>query len=224
MDLRSKAPVLATFVTFTILTTGCLDKIVGKNFHVVEEGKLYRSAQLKAKDLEKTIREHGIKTVINLRGEMPGQPWYEDEVAVTQRNGVQLISIPMSASRIPHKREIQALLDAYRNALRPMLVHCQYGADRTGEASAIYQIEYMGKSNKEAAKASLKAKYFHVLPKTKAKDYFVKEVYQGENWAFTTYDPCVQKYKYYDQAKFCTGDTEPGVITDPSEVDDPTEE
>ena len=37
------------------------------NFHVVEEGRFYRSAQLDTNKLEKKIKEYNIKAVINLR-------------------------------------------------------------------------------------------------------------------------------------------------------------
>ena len=38
------------------------------NFHIVEEGKVYRSGQMSAEALRETIEEYGIQTVIRLRG------------------------------------------------------------------------------------------------------------------------------------------------------------
>ena len=42
------------------------------NFHAVEEGVIYRSAQLSGDDFQNRIRTYGIRTIINLRGENSG--------------------------------------------------------------------------------------------------------------------------------------------------------
>src|SRR5580658_5771176 len=42
------------------------------NFHSVSEGRVYRSAQMNAYTLAETIREQGIRTVVNLRGDNSG--------------------------------------------------------------------------------------------------------------------------------------------------------
>lgn len=169
---------------------------VGCNLHEIDEGKYFRSAQLSGEELESVIKEHGIKTVINLRG-AKDVDWYREEAAVTERMGVTLISIGMSAKRLPHREDLIKLLDAFKTAERPMLIHCQGGADRTGEASAIYQMLYMGKTKKEALKM-LTPKYFHIKKRMPAKRYFIKELWQGEDWAYNEYDPCSGEFKYYN--------------------------
>ena len=55
---------------------------ISQNFAVVEDGKLFRSAQLKTNELEEIIKMHGIKTVISLRG-WPGKTAYYDAEAET---------------------------------------------------------------------------------------------------------------------------------------------
>lgn len=175
------------------------------NFHEVDPGKLYRSAQLTGEELDQAIHTFGIRTVINLRGENPGKDWYDAEARVTQQAGVKLISIPMMASRIPHRKDLIDLLDAFEKSERPILIHCQAGADRTGEASAIYEMEYMGKSRKEALKM-LTLKYDHLELAAPSKRYFIG-VYGGKDWAYHTYDPCAQDYRYYDKQKYCSGQT-----------------
>lgn len=184
--------------------TGGLGFRPGKNFHEVVPGEFYRSAQLTGKEFEAAIKDHGIKTIINLRGEKPGSDWFENEVAAAEKHGVQLVSIGMRASRIPHRQDLIKLLDVYANAPRPILVHCQGGADRTGEATAIYAMEYMGWSRKRALKM-LTLKYYHFRVFTPAKSYFIRNVYNGETWARTEYDPCAADYKYYDKSKLCRG-------------------
>src|SRR3546814_3645424 len=61
------------------------------NFHEVVAGELYRSAQPSAAKLENYVRRHGIRTVINLRGENSDTRWYREEVDTARRLGIQHI-------------------------------------------------------------------------------------------------------------------------------------
>lgn len=182
---------------FALLFANSASAGIRDNIHTVEDGKLYRSAQLEEKKLEKLVHEKGIKTIINLRGNKTGEKWYDDEVAVAARNNVILVDIGMSAKRLPHKKDLLALLKAYEDVPRPILIHCRAGVDRTGEAAAIYQMLYMGKTKKEALKM-LSPKYGHFEMFMPAKKYFIRELWQGVEWANNQYDPCSGQYKYYD--------------------------
>ncbi len=82
-------------------------------------------------------------------------------------------------------------------------MHCDGGADRAGEASAIYQIEYMGKSRAEALEM-LTLRYRHLSWLKPAKRYFI-ERYRGEDWLRNEYNPCSDEYEYYDKVKYCGG-------------------
>lgn len=104
----------------------------------------------------------------------------------------------MKASRLPHREDVLKLIELYENAPRPILIHCQGGADRTGEAAAMYKIDFMNASKKEALKMQT-IKYFHLKKRFPAKRYFNKDVYQGKEWAKENYRPCTQDYKYYDK-------------------------
>ncbi len=167
------------------------------NFHEIEKGKFYRSAQLSAGDLEEYVKQYGIRTVINLRGENPGEEWFQNEQAVAQRLGLEFVNIAMLPNKIPSRQNLNTLLMAFATLPRPLLAHCQAGADRTGEASALYQMLYMNKSKKQALKM-LTPHYGHfsfVLP---AKRYFIEKLWQGVEWAQSQYEPCSGIYKYYD--------------------------
>jgi len=110
----------------------------GSNFHVVLAGRVYRSAQLSAGELEKTVRAYGIRTVINLRGSAPPIDWYLDECRVTYRLGICQEDIGLQATRFPSVSEVRRLVDVLDHCEYPVLLHCRQGADRTGLASVIY--------------------------------------------------------------------------------------
>lgn len=173
-----------------LVSIGC------ENFHTVHKDNLYRSAQLSGSEFREKIETHGIRTVINLRGKSDSS-WWQEESEVMREMGVEHINIKMSAQRLPDRDDLITLLDAYKNAERPILIHCHGGADRTGEASALYKMLYMGADKKEALDM-LKIKYFHIAKRFPAKRYFVRDVWQGESWAYNEYDPCVQEYKHYN--------------------------
>jgi protein tyrosine phosphatase (PTP) superfamily phosphohydrolase (DUF442 family) len=195
MKARPLVPFLVPAVLFAAGASGC-----GGNFHVIDPDRCYRSAQLDAETLETVVREHGIRTVINLRGPNPGEPWYDDEVATTARLGVEQIDIGMSAQRLPHRRDLLRLLEAFDDAERPVLIHCLQGADRSGEAAALYRIECMGASKDEALE-ELSLCYGHLGFWYPAKRHLV-EIYGGREWARDGYDPCEGTWsEHYDPSE-----------------------
>lgn len=189
------------FLSLTLLITGCRISSDGirltKNFYEIDPGKFYRSAQLTDDELREVIAAHRIKTVINLQGARPGFEWYDNEVSVTKEMRTELINVSMAKESIPSRASLVRLLDTYNRAQRPILVHCRSGADRAGEASAIYMMEYMGKNRDEALKM-LDWKYLYVELFAPAKKYFVG-IYEGNDWARKSYDHCDEKYRYADR-------------------------
>jgi protein tyrosine phosphatase (PTP) superfamily phosphohydrolase (DUF442 family) len=195
-------------VGISVLFSGCqtIKQIIYThdplNFHTVEKDVLYRSAQPTGGDLEMIVNKHGIKSVINLRGAGPGQNWYDNELIVSEQYGLKRVDISMSAERLPHKRDLVKLLDAFRDLPKPILVHCRAGADRTGEAAAIFAFDHMKMSRSEAS-GQLHPYFGHVPDLYPAKTYFFNKVYEGEKWARESYDPCRADYPYYDKADDC---------------------
>lgn len=111
-----------------------------KNFHKVSDD-LYRSAQPNKKEM-KLLEESGIKSVINLRS-----VWGDkNEVRKTK---LKDIHIPMRAKKVDYTDILNTMV-AFRDAPKPMLVHCRRGSDRTGCMVAIYRIVFQGWSKEKA--------------------------------------------------------------------------
>lgn len=108
------------------------------NVHVVEEGKVYRSAQLDKSSLRDVISRNGIKSILNLRGNNTGHDWYDNEIEVSSLLGVEHIDHGISANRRVPIQEMKQLLQQIERAPKPILIHCKAGADRTGLVSALY--------------------------------------------------------------------------------------
>jgi len=135
-------------------------QLVG-NFHTVIEGQLYRSAQPTPAQLETYVREHGIKTVINLRGEDAKANWYGPEIAAAQNLGVEHIDFKMSASTELTPQRAEEIVAIMAAAPKPILIHCQSGSDRSGLVSALYSNRIAGEAA-ETAERQLSFYYGHV--------------------------------------------------------------
>jgi hypothetical protein len=110
---------------------------VADNFHAVEAGQFYRCAQPSPAHLEELIRAHGIRTVVNLRGCCSSFDWYRNECRASAKLDVCQEDICFSAGRLPSVGELRRLVEVLDRSERPLLFHCQHGADRTGLASAV---------------------------------------------------------------------------------------
>lgn len=121
------------------------------NFHVVEPGIAYRSNTLGQEQLSEVLKQNGIRTIVNLRGTGIGQSWYDTESNVARGQGVLLVDIPMDDDRLPAPAVMAKLIEVLRTAPRPLLIHCKAGADRTGLASALFELVVMHQSAPKAA-------------------------------------------------------------------------
>jgi protein tyrosine phosphatase (PTP) superfamily phosphohydrolase (DUF442 family) len=134
---------------------------LGSNVHTVIPGKVYRSAQPDEAMLKQLIRDHGIRTVVNLRGTGPSQEWYKEESRATCELDLNQEDINLSARRLPSASELRQLIDILDRVEYPILLHCQRGADRTGLASAVVMLLQEGVSF-EDARGYLSWRFGHV--------------------------------------------------------------
>ncbi|MFM8271657.1 MAG: dual specificity protein phosphatase family protein [Gemmata sp.] len=123
-----------------------------RNFHVVESGVLYRSAQLTPAGLDRVIRDYNIKTVVTLRTSrttaLPPDSWEEGVCAAKGLNHRRIVPRVWGADEageVSAEQAIQeflAVMDKKEN--HPVLVHCFAGIHRAGTMCAIYRMEYQG--------------------------------------------------------------------------------
>jgi hypothetical protein len=144
-----------------VLVGETVNVFVGRNFHVVVPGRVYRSAQQSGPGLEQLIRTYGIRTVINLRGCCAPWPWYLDECRATAHRDVNQEDICFSSARLPSAPELRRLIDVLDHTEYPVLLHCRRGADRTGLASTLVLLLQTDVSLDEARR-QLSPRYGHV--------------------------------------------------------------
>jgi protein tyrosine phosphatase (PTP) superfamily phosphohydrolase (DUF442 family) len=163
-----------------------LHVIAGRNTHVVVPGVLYRTAQPSAEHLERLVREHGIRTVVNLRGTCDSNAWFQAEANTTHRLGVAQEDLAFSAGRLPSARELRQLVEVIDRCELPLLFHCNRGIDRTGLAVAITFLLHSD-STVPAARRHLSLRHGHLAyGKTGYMDRFL-DLY--EQWLERTEQP-----------------------------------
>lgn len=150
------------------------------NFHPITPGEAYRSAQLDQDELEYDIRKFKIRSIIDLKGNDGGEPLYEAEIAISRDMEVRHYDLGISADKTPSSHDIEKLLKLFRNAPRPVLIHCQAGADRSGLAAALWKVVIDG-APKSVAREQLSIRYGHIpFGPTQVLDAFF------ENWVIPT--------------------------------------
>lgn len=175
---------------------------ITRNFHEVDPGRFYRSAQLSPSELEDVVNKYGIRTVINLRGKQEDDSWYNSQIAAIKKLGIKEIDIGFSSKEVPGRQALINYLEALNTAERPILVHCRSGADRTGEATVIYAIEHMKMPKDQAVAQFLNFRFYHFELLNPAKKFFIKR-YAGLAWAKSAYDPCSKEYEPYFDHHYC---------------------
>lgn len=114
---------------------------------------IYRSAQPGA-TARAALGQLNIKAVLNLRSSHRDPDFGRSTV-------IQHYRVPMRAKEIQDAEIIKALR-IIRESPKPLLVHCRYGADRTGLVIALYRVIFCEWSKQEAIEEMEKGGYhFH---------------------------------------------------------------
>lgn len=126
-----------------------------KRFAVVVPGEIYRSGKLTPAALTKVVREHEIRTVVDLGawvGDEPGRVRAREREARTAAAlGVDLHVFELIGDATGDPQQyVDALRIVMDPASRPVLVHCGAGTERTGCLVAMYRMHAEGATLDEA--------------------------------------------------------------------------
>jgi protein tyrosine/serine phosphatase len=110
------------------------------NFHVVQDGVIYRSGQLSGAQFADHFKQSGIKSILNLRGNNSGRRWYDEEMTASAAADVKHVDYPISASRKLTDQQLKEITSRLAVLPKPILINCEAGADRSGLVSALYQL------------------------------------------------------------------------------------
>jgi protein tyrosine phosphatase (PTP) superfamily phosphohydrolase (DUF442 family) len=122
------------------------------NLYKVDEG-LYRAAQPSAKGFQE-LAALGVKCVLNVSGG-PGDDSF------IEKGSLKLFHVPMSAFGLRDDRVLEAMKIMADPNNRPLLIHCQQGADRTGAMVALYRVVVQGWTAEKAVEEMTQGGYHH---------------------------------------------------------------
>jgi len=122
------------------------------NFHWVTPD-VARSAQPYIGFYGAFVGAHGIRSIVNLRGDNPTRIWWRQEKRTADALAIRHYNIRLSSRLIPARASMVELVDAFDDAPRPILIKCSGGQDRTSLAAATYLLHANGLAAFDAAEA-----------------------------------------------------------------------
>ena len=134
------------------------DYKINHNLKVISEGKVYKSGVIPPDDIADFVKEHHIKSIIDLRfpgtgddvnnPEIPVELIAEKEAAAKIK---ELNYFNIGSDQVPKPENLEAFFKVMDNkANYPVLIHCFHGVGRAEMYSAIYRIEYENWDRDEA--------------------------------------------------------------------------
>ncbi|MCB9492414.1 MAG: dual specificity protein phosphatase family protein [Dehalococcoidia bacterium] len=145
-----------------------------RNWGTVEDHLIYRSGQLHPFLVERVLREHGIRVIVDLDHNPPDDPEEQAEREAAEQLGIRKIDIDhLDGDGLGPVEDYEAALVALREARlaeQPVLVHCAAGASRTGGVVACYRMLFDGWTGPRAFEEYMDYRA-HAPHNTKLQDY-----------------------------------------------------
>jgi protein tyrosine/serine phosphatase len=173
---------------------------ITKNFSVVDEGRLFRSAQLNESEMAELVEKYQIKTVISLRGSPDETFFYKAEAQTLDKLNVKFEYLGMSDNHYPHQDEVNRLLKIFKKGAYPMLIHCRVGADRTGMVAGLYKKLIMNQPVEKALE-ELSLSNYHIKSLHPAMNLFVRRA-RDINWVTKEYNVCDAEFAQYRRPEY----------------------
>jgi len=168
-------------------------RTVWRNWGVVEEGRVYRSNHPLPGGLRRLVKRHGIRSIVNLRGEPHETSASGLTHAEATRLGLTQFHLRLAAGGVPDRERIERLIATLPTLPQPMLIHCKSGADRTGLVAAIWLL--MQGREPSVALRELSLRYGHIkASRTGILDMFLADYARAWptpflEWLRHDYDP-----------------------------------
>lgn len=131
------------------------------NFDTIVAGEAYRSAQVDPQEIRHYKSRYHIRSIVSLRKKRHGKKWHDDEIRTSEEMGITYINFPMDSGEALTDEEMHQLIDIMNKAEKPVLIHCENGANRTGLAAALY-LAGVKKIPPDVADDQLSFKYGHI--------------------------------------------------------------
>lgn len=161
MTKQRKYAITVLAILVFLLIGYVLAVIVQGNFRSITPAEAYRSGQLGSDKLAEYVKQYNIKSILNLRGKHAGESWYEDEVAMSAKLNLPHYDVGLSSDHELTESEVRQLMEIFEKAPRPILIHCQAGADRSGLVAAMWKV-VVDKEPKDLAEKQLSLWYGHM--------------------------------------------------------------
>ena len=165
------------------------DYKINHNFKVISEGKVYKSGVIPPEDIADFVKEHKIKSIIDLRFPGTGDDVNNPEIpveliaekeAAAKIKGLNYFNI--GSDQVPKPENLEAFFKVMDNkANYPVLIHCFHGVGRAEMYSAIYRIEYENWDRDEARAKTRFLTKFSSFDLGKPKGDFLHNYVKREN-------------------------------------------
>jgi protein-tyrosine phosphatase len=117
--------------------------VIPKRFGVVVPGHIYRSGQISAPLIKKTLTKYNIRVIIDLTSFDPNNHDKLAEEKTAAELNIKVLRFPMSGNGTGDVNDYADAVIAIANAEQqnlPVLVHCAAGSYRTGGIIAMYRL------------------------------------------------------------------------------------
>ncbi|WP_329806129.1 dual specificity protein phosphatase family protein [Flavobacterium facile] len=136
------------------------DYKVNHNFKIISEGKVYKSGVIPPDKLANFVKEHKIKSIIDLRfpgtADLVNNPEIPAELTAEKEAAAKIVGLNyfnLGSDQVPTPENLEDFFKIMDNpANYPVLIHCFHGVGRAEMYSAIYRIEYENWDRDDARK------------------------------------------------------------------------
>lgn len=132
---------------------GLDDQFVPRRWGAVTPGLIYRSGQLSDRVVGPTLRENGVKVIVNLGVDKPHKPDQAAELRAARELEIERTTLFLNGDGtgpIASYAEAVEIVCRARSVGKPVLIHCSAGTQRTGAAVAFYRVLVEGKPPAQA--------------------------------------------------------------------------